>query len=149
MYKLRSWIDINKIDWNGLCKNPNAIDLLEKNHDKIHWSLLSENPNAISILSKNKDKINRYSLSKNPIAIHILSKINVDWSALSFNLTAMYLLSSNPSIFELDYEALEKRCNIYKEELIKKALHPYFIKRYLNHPDLKDKDLEYILDNCF
>jgi len=36
-------------------------------------------------------------------------------------------LSSNPSIFELDYEALEKRCNIYKEELIKKALQPSVI----------------------
>jgi len=54
-----------------------------------------------------------------------------------------------PSIFELDYEALEKRCNIFKEELIKKALHPSVIAKYLNHPDLKDKDLEYILDNCF
>jgi len=53
----------------------------------------------------------------------------IDWNTLSYN----------PSIFKIDYEALEKRCNIYKEELIKKAL----------HPDLKDKDLDYILDNCF
>jgi len=50
-----------------------------------------------------------------------------------------YGLSANPSIFEYDYEGLEERCNIYKEELIK----------YLNHPDLKDKDRAYILDNCF
>jgi len=67
------------------------------------------------------------------------NKDNIDWNGLS----------RNPSIFELDYEALEKRCNIYKEELMKKALHPSIIKRYLNHPDLKDKDLEYIVDNCF
>ena len=58
------------------------------------------------------------------------------------------VLSRNPSIFELDYEALENRCNIYKEELMKKALHHSVIRRYLNHPDLKDKDLEFILDNC-
>jgi len=77
------------------------------------------NPNAIHLLEQNLDKIN--------------------WSNLS----------RNPSIFEYDYEALKKRCNMYKEELIKKALHPSIIKRYLNHPDLKDKDLEYILDNCF
>ena len=86
--------------------------------DKIDWRLLSGNPNAMILLEKNVDKIRWFELS------------------------------SNPSIFELDYEALEKRCNIYKEELIKKALHPSIIKRYLNHPDLKDKDLEFILDNC-
>jgi len=110
--------NIDKINWFFLSKNPNAIHLLEKNMDKINWSKLSENTNAIMLLEKNKDKI--------------------DWDELS----------TNPSIFELDYEALEKRCNIYKEELMKKALHPSIIKRYLNHPDLKDKDLEYILDNC-
>jgi len=58
------------------------------------------------------------------------------------------LLSQNPSIFELDFEALEQRCNIYKEELIKKALHPRVITQYINHPNLKDTNIEYILDNC-
>jgi len=109
----------DKIDWFWLSENPNAIHLLEKNMDKINWILFSKNPNAIHILSKNIDKI--------------------DWQ----------LLSGNPSIFEYDYEALEKRCNIYKEGLMKKALHPSVMMRFLNHPDLKDKDLEYILDNCF
>jgi len=32
---------------------------------------------------------------------------------------------------------------------MKKALHPSVIARYLNHPNLKNKDLEYILGNCF
>ena len=96
IYKLKNWVDINKIDWDELSENPNAIHLLEKNIDKIYW----------------------------------------------------HSLSNNPSIFKLDYEVLEKRCNIYKEELIKKAMHPSIILRYLNHPDLKDKDLCYILDNC-
>jgi len=27
-------------------------------------------------------------------------------------------------------------------------MHPSIITRCINHPDLKDKDLEYILDNC-
>ena len=107
------------IDWHRLSHNPNAMMLLEKNMDKIDWFGLSHNPNAMMLLEKNMDKINWFGLSK------------------------------NPSIFELDYEALEKRCNIYKEELMKKALHPSVMMRYLNHPDLKDKDLEYILDNCF
>jgi len=57
IYKLRSWIDINKINWDYLSHNPNAIHLLEKNLDKINWLQLSRNPNAIMLLEKNIDKI--------------------------------------------------------------------------------------------
>ena len=52
MYKLRSWIDINKINWSFLSDNPNAIHLLENNYDKINWHWLSQNPNAIHLLKK-------------------------------------------------------------------------------------------------
>ncbi len=34
MLKLRDWIDINKINWNGLSYNPNAIELLKKKSTK-------------------------------------------------------------------------------------------------------------------
>jgi len=30
MYKLRDWIDINKLHYCGLDLNPNAIDFIEK-----------------------------------------------------------------------------------------------------------------------
>ena len=33
IYKLRSWINQDKIDWIWLSKNPNAIHLLEQNPD--------------------------------------------------------------------------------------------------------------------
>jgi len=92
----------NEIDWDLLSRNPNAIPLLENNPGKIHWEWLSYNPNAIHLLEKNPDKIN--------------------WSKLS----------SNPSIFEIDYEALKKRCLIYSEELIQKAFHPSRIQKYLD-----------------
>ena len=49
MYKLRDWVDINKISWKLLSINPNAVHLLEKNMDKIGWTLLSQNPNAVYI----------------------------------------------------------------------------------------------------
>jgi hypothetical protein len=29
-FKLRDWIDIDKLNWNILCINPNSIKLLEK-----------------------------------------------------------------------------------------------------------------------
>jgi hypothetical protein len=93
--------NLDKISWHGLSGNPNAIHILEKNLDKIDWDILSTNHNAIHILEKNPDKI--------------------DW----------YWLSRNPNIFELDYSLLNKRCCIYKEELLMKALHPSRIAGYL------------------
>ena len=64
MLKLRDWIDINKINWDLLSKNPNAIELLKENQDKINWNILSLNPNAIELLKENQNKINWKYLSK-------------------------------------------------------------------------------------
>ena len=43
---------MDKINWIGLSRNPNAIHLLEKNMDKIDWYKLSENPNIFEIDKK-------------------------------------------------------------------------------------------------
>ena len=64
--KLLEWIPINKVDWKGLCDNPNAIHLLEKNLDKVKWYFLSSNPNAMPILEKNMDKVHWKMLTENP-----------------------------------------------------------------------------------
>ena len=48
-FKLRSWINPDKIKWWRLSENPNAIHLLEKNQDKINWDWLSENPSIFEI----------------------------------------------------------------------------------------------------
>jgi hypothetical protein len=37
MYKFKSFIDINKVDWRCLSSNINAIHILEKNLDKVDW----------------------------------------------------------------------------------------------------------------
>ena len=94
-FKLRSWINLDEIDWYMLSLNPNAIHLLEKNPDKIHWCHFSRNPNAISLLEKNPDKIDWFWLSHNPNAIHLLEK-NQDkiyWCGLF----------ENPSIFKIKF----------------------------------------------
>ena len=43
-------------------------------------------------------------------------------------------LSSNPSIFEIDYSFLKKRQDLFKEELIAKCFHPvrllYYLEKY-------------------
>ena len=35
--------------WSQLCRNPNAIPILEQNIDKVNWWTLSKNPNAIDL----------------------------------------------------------------------------------------------------
>ena len=41
---LRPWISLEKLNWDGLSRNPEAIYILEKNLDKIYWTWLSTNP---------------------------------------------------------------------------------------------------------
>ena len=67
-YNLLEWIDIDKIDWEWLSRNPEAIHMLEANPAKIDWTNLSRNPNAIAIqwLEATPDNINWTSLSLNP-----------------------------------------------------------------------------------
>lgn len=113
-----------------LCKNPSAIHLIETYFDQIFstddpdilnylWFCLCENKNAIHIIEKNLDKLKYdawYALSGNPSAIHLL-EANPD--------KVYYLsLSANSAIFELDYDFLRRRLDIFREELLMKALHP-------------------------
>jgi hypothetical protein len=42
--KLLDWVPLEKLDWDGLSSNPDAIHLLDKNPDKIDWYWLSMNP---------------------------------------------------------------------------------------------------------
>ncbi len=43
-YKLKDWIPPEKLDWENLSENPNAIELLKENQRKIDWKALSGNP---------------------------------------------------------------------------------------------------------
>jgi hypothetical protein len=89
-----------KIHRDSLClnSNPNAINLLVKNHQFINWRFLSSNPNAIHILEQNPDKIDWRWLSSNPNAIHLLEQNpdKIDWRNLSLNPDAIHLLEQNP-----------------------------------------------------
>ena len=105
MFKLKDWIDQDKINWTQLSRNPSerAIALLEKNQDKIHWWYLSKNPSAraIALLENNQDKIS--------------------WSQLS----------TNPSIFEYDYQGMKDAMyKGIKEDLVKNRFHPKNIPKF-------------------
>ena len=74
---------------------------MEQNPDKIDWKWLSGNSNAIHLMEQNQDKI--------------------DWTEIL----------NNPSIFEIDYQVLQKIIEPFKEELIQKCFHPCRLVRYL------------------
>jgi hypothetical protein len=50
-------------------------------------------------------------------------------------------LSRNTAIFELDKQGLKERCDIYREELIEKVMHPSKIQKLLDMGfDLEELD---------
>jgi hypothetical protein len=118
--------------WQSLAENPNAIPILENNLDKLTqqgWNNLCENPNAIPLLKKNIDKINWFKFCNNKNAAEILEQYPDKIQCYSFVDYDNFSIYS--SIFEIDYDAIEKRCYIYKEELMQVALHPSRIEKYL------------------
>ena len=50
--KLLDWIPLDKLDWDNLSENPDAIHLLEQNMNKINFAYLSKNPSIFEIDKK-------------------------------------------------------------------------------------------------
>ena len=103
VYTFKKFIDINKIDWNYFCCNPNAVLYFEKypeifkklnDQRKICWSWLSANPGAIHILEKNIDKIWWDLISTNPSAIPFLEAHidKIHWGRICENVNGIPLL---------------------------------------------------------
>jgi len=116
---------LDKVDWTTLCRNPNAMPLieehLEEHLDRFHWNMLSGNSSVMSLLSKPnlvrlcKHKLDLRRLSENPNAIPFLENHldQICWFYLSGNPNALpliekypekiewYTLSSNPNALHL------------------------------------------------
>ena len=133
----------DKLNWPNLCKNGNAIKILneeyKKDPNKLVWSALCENPKAIEILTreykKDENKIKWSVLCKNPGAIGIIKEeyekdsnsTNIKWSALCENPKAIEILTKEyeKNSNKLDWDAL---CNNPKAiEILK--------KEYKKNPD--------------
>lgn len=101
-------MNLEKIDWNLLSKNPLGIPILKENQDKISWSYLSANPEALELLVNNSGKIDWKHLSANPMAIDTLldNRRKIDWLYLSSNThpKAIELLANNQN--KIDWEWL-------------------------------------------
>jgi hypothetical protein len=143
--------------WDDLVKNPCAIHIIERYLDKLSlssWQSLASNPNAIPFIEDNLHKFTQQgwrNLCENPNAIPLLKQHidKIDWFTLCNNRNAHLILEEQPGkikcysfidyenfstdlpIFEYDYDVIQERCNIYKEELMQIALHPSRIESYL------------------
>jgi hypothetical protein len=134
----------NKIDWIMLSSNPNAIHLLEQNVYKIDWEMLSENPSAIHLLEQKVDKIDWQWLSANPNAIHLLEK-NIDkihWDQLSSNPNAIHLLAP------LNYEHMRIENKEFFQELVQFVCHPTWQMKCASRLHMDLDEYQYLLMEC-
>ena len=94
IWKLKDWVDADKLDWYYLSSNPNAVDYLLANPDKMDWKQFSTNPNSINYLLCNEKDIDYDELVFNPNCYEIYRN---DIEKLKFG---SYLLSGEPNAIE-------------------------------------------------
>ena len=116
---------LDKINWELLSTNPNAIHILEKNLDKVNWNRLSSNPNAIHIIKKNLDKFNDDEYEE----------CDDIWCGLSQNKYIMEILG------ELDYEAMKEQMKPFAEELVKYVFCPKRIQKLSEKYQMSFEDI--------
>jgi len=116
-------------EWSYISKNEKAMPILQDNLDKVEWGSFSSNPSAINILLQIIKEEKEYNNKiKNNEQINTKEYKYFDY----FNKIDYGGLSRNPAIFELDKQGLKERCDIYREELIEKAMHPLRIQKLLD-----------------
>jgi hypothetical protein len=99
---------MDRIDFDALSENKNAMEILEEYIYKVNWSKLSANPNALPILLNNPDRIDYNMFSTNPKALDYLEKNvhKINWFQLFHNPNIknyMHLVENNlDKITQLD-----------------------------------------------
>ena len=154
----------NKVNWEYLSMNPNAIELLRANPSKIDWRALSMNPKAIDLLRERiayentleqeeynrlLNRINWMYLSKNSGSVELLrDNLNkIRWGALSENsgAGAADLLEANPD--KIDWWYLSANAGAIK--IIKSEYNrdPNSDKIYWRHLSSNTKAIGLFKDN--
>jgi hypothetical protein len=99
---------MDQVDFDSLCENKNAMDIIEQYIYKVNWSKLSVNPSALDILLNNPDRIDYNMFSTNPKALDYLEKNvhKINWFQLLHNHNIknyMHLVENNlDKITQLD-----------------------------------------------
>ena len=157
VYKLLDWIDINKLYWDGLSRNPNAIDLLKNNLDKVCIICLLVNPNVLDIIhlidvTLLEKCLNRFSKSgtnrlfRNINVIKLLKNYpdKIDWCSLSSNPDAVKILK-NKYPERINWDCLTLNINIEAIKLLKQ--NPKKINWKLLCYNSNDEAIELIKEN--
>jgi hypothetical protein len=157
-YNLVNWIDKDKLNWDGLCENPNAaIFILQmKNRNKVQSRLkhlaLNSNTKVLKLLEKlliennyevNRDILKNLSDNKNPISINLIDKI-LDNNKTIRGIAMIFVnIISNNILNEDMLKFLKKHKSYYN------YLPIYIIEGYMKNPDtlmLKKQNILYFFN---
>lgn len=169
-YKLLDWIDKEKLEWNTLSLNPNAIEMFEGNEEKLIWHRVVKLENAISFIKKNLNRLDDLAwlkLNTNSNAINILlsnkNKINISKLCKNKSKDAIIILEEYINKFgqydeKINIFSLYKNpsaVDILNKYYVNKNNHSHFIERsysalMLYNPnfmqiDILSNDINYIL----
>ena len=114
--------------WSHLSRIDEAVPLLALHLDKVDWANLTRNnnPDVIPILENNWEKVDKMFFCTNPNVLPLLEKYPEKirwWIYFGWNL----------NIYEPDYENIQKRMNIFKEELLTAAFHPNRVAKMIEY----------------
>ena len=86
MLKLRDWVDIDKLNWDSLSENSNAISLLKENQDKINWWYFSKNPNIFEYdYIKMKETMKKSGIAEELMSVIFHPKNMNKWNDWGFS----------------------------------------------------------------
>jgi len=127
-YKLRDWIPQDKLNYNLLSGNHNAVDFLSlpKNKGKIYYELLSgnTNPKVIPLLKERilKERVMTYEQLREEDEFKRAVN-NINWSSISKNINLIEILEDENNEDKLDLKELSGNTEAYNllVKLLKKG----------------------------
>lgn len=161
VFKLKSCVPVDKLDWSYLSTNPRAFDFLMANADFIDWPKFSSNPSdqVIDYLTLHPERIHIgwLCLNMNPRCIklieervHLLS--DSEWRMLCSKPHAIELIRSHPEKIDRYCSSyLSKNPGIFHEVHGKMVLRDWIplIRLDVNHLCSNPNAVDYVLENHF
>ena len=121
---------MDKLVWNFVSRNPNAIHLLEQNPTEIIWEdFFYHNTNPISMFWFEMYNVYlNFPIHPNTICLYLDQNPTKYTSMKGVN---NYFLTC-PDCFEYDYKNMSiHRTRFFMEDLMKKTWHPDYVKQWV------------------